>query len=208
MPGQTAWIGLTDILKVRAGETVVVSAASGAVGSVVGQLAKLRGCRVIGIAGGTQKCEWVTSQLGFDACIDYRRHPDAASLTAAIGQVAPKGVDAYFENVGGVVFEAVLEAMNAFGRVAICGMISGYNGESIALNNPLVILRSRLSIQGFIVFEHRDRIPMAQAELISHVLSGRIRYHETVTLGLENAPEAFLGLLTGKNLGKQLVKLS
>lgn len=207
MPGQTAWIGLTDILKAKAGETIVVSAAAGAVGSVVGQLAKLRGMRAIGIAGGLDKCRYVTEELGFDACIDYRGCSDAKALIAQLNAVAPQGVDAYFENVGGVVLEAVLECMNAFGRVAVCGMISGYNGESIALQNPLVILRSRLSIQGFIVFEHRERVPIATAELTSHVISGRIRYAETIAKGLVQAPEAFLGLLRGRNKGKQLVKL-
>jgi len=207
MPGQTAWIGLTDILKAKAGETVVVSAASGAVGSVVGQLAKLRGMRAIGIAGGADKCRHVTEQLGFDACIDYRQCADAKSLSEQVQAVAPRGVDAYFDNVGGLVLEGVMDAMNAFGRVAVCGMISGYNGESIALKNPLVILRSRLSIQGFIVFEHRERVPMANAELTSHVMSGRIRYTETIAEGLTQAPAAFLGMLKGRHMGKQLVKL-
>jgi NADPH-dependent curcumin reductase len=207
MPGQTAWIGLTDILKARAGETVVVSAASGAVGSVVGQLAKLRGCRVVGIAGGAQKCRHVTETLQFDACLDYRQYPDYKRLASALAELAPKGVDAYFDNVGGLILDGVLEHMNAFGRVAVCGMISGYNGEPIPMANPLVILRSRLSITGFIVFEHRDRIPMAQAELVSHVKSQRIVTAETVAQGLEAAPEAFIGLLKGKNLGKQLVSL-
>jgi len=207
MPGQTAWIGLTDLLQAKAGQTVVVSAAAGAVGSVVGQLARLRGCRAIGVAGGADKCRYVTETLGFDACIDYRAMKDSTALTAAVLAAAPQGVDAYFDNVGGLVLDGVLEAMNPFGRVAICGMISGYNREPIPLKNPLVILRSRLSIQGFIVFEHRDRVPMAQAELISHVKAKRLRYSETIAQGLAAAPQAFMGLLKGQNLGKQLVAL-
>ncbi len=207
MPGITAWYGLSMICEAKPGETVVVSAAAGAVGSVVGQLAKARGCRAVGIAGGPEKCDYVVNELGFDACVDYKAVSDESALAEAIAKVTPKGIDAYFENVGGPVFDAVLGQMNAFGRVAVCGMIAGYEGTPVPLKNPMVILRSRLKVQGFIVFENPQIVPWAQAELASAVASGRLKYRETIADGLENAPTAFLGLLYGKNLGKQLVRL-
>ncbi len=207
MPGITAWYGLSMICDAKPGETVVVSAAAGAVGSVVGQLAKARGCRAVGIAGGKKKCDYVVNELGFDACVDYKAAADEASLAEAIAKVTPKGIDAYFENVGGPVMDAVLGQMNAFGRVAVCGMIAGYEGTPVPLKNPMVILRSRLKVQGFIVFENPQIVPWAQAELASAVASGRLKYSETIAEGLESAPAAFLGLLYGKNLGKQLVRL-
>jgi NADPH-dependent curcumin reductase CurA len=207
MPGVTAWYGLTQIIAPKAGETVAVSAASGAVGSMVGQLAKGLGCRVVGIAGGADKCGYVVDQLGFDACIDYRAHADARSLGAALQQAAPGGIDGYFENVGGMVLNAVLPLMNAFGRMAVCGMISGYNGEAIPLEDPRLILTSRLKLQGFIVSEHMQHWPAALRELGEGVASGRLMYRETVAEGLASAPEAFLGLLKGRNFGKQIVKL-
>ena len=207
MPGVTAWYGLTQIIAPKVGETVVVSAASGAVGSMVGQLAKALGCKVVGVAGGADKCSYTVDELGFDACIDYRLHADAASLSAALQQAAPGGVDGYFENVGGLVLNGVLPCMNAFGRIAVCGMISGYNGEAIPLADPRLILTSRLKVQGFIVSEHLQHWPTALKELGAGVASGRLKYRETVAVGLENAPEAFLGLLKGRNFGKQIVKL-
>ena len=207
MPGVTAWYGLTQIIAPKVGETVVVSAASGAVGSMVGQLAKALGCKVVGVAGGADKCRYTVDELGFDACIDYRLHADAASLSAALQQAAPGGVDGYFENVGGLVLNGVLPCMNAFGRIAVCGMISGYNGEAIPLADPRLILTSRLKVQGFIVSEHLQHWPTALKELGAGVASGRLKYRETVAVGLENAPEAFLGLLKGRNFGKQIVKL-
>jgi NADPH-dependent curcumin reductase CurA len=207
MPGVTAWYGLTQIIAPKAGETVVVSAASGAVGSAVGQLAKARGCRVVGIAGGTDKCGYTVDQLGFDACIDYKVHRDTAALIDALKGAAPNGIDGLFENVGGVVMDAVMACMNDFGRIAVCGMISGYNGEPIPMAAPQLILRSRLKVQGFIVGEHRQFWPEALAELARGVTSGSLKYRETVAEGLANAPEAFLGLLKGRNFGKQLVKL-
>ena len=207
MPGVTAWYGLTQIIAPKVGETVVVSAASGAVGSMVGQLAKALGCKVVGVAGGADKCGYTVDELGFDACIDYRLHADAASLSAALQQAAPGGVDGYFENVGGLVLNGVLPCMNAFGRIAVCGMISGYNGEAIPLADPRLILTSRLKVQGFIVSEHLQHWPTALKELGAGVASGRLKYRETVAVGLENAPEAFLGLLKGRNFGKQIVKL-
>ncbi|MFO1329788.1 MAG: NADP-dependent oxidoreductase [Rubrivivax sp.] len=207
MPGVTAWVGLTMILAPKAGETVVVSAASGAVGSVLGQLAKARGCRVVGIAGGPDKCACVVDELGFDACIDHRAHADTASLAAALKQAAPQGIDGNFENVGGRVLDAILLHMNDFGRIALCGMISGYEDEPQPLANPRLILTARLKVQGFIVSEHMDLWPPALKELGEGVASGRLKYRETVAQGLENAPEAFLGMLKGRNFGKQLVKL-
>jgi NADPH-dependent curcumin reductase len=207
MPGVTAWYGLTKICQPKAGETVVVSAASGAVGSAVGQLAKARGCRAVGIAGGTDKCAYVVDELGFDACVDYKAHQDPKSLYQALKEATPNGVDGCFENVGGAVLDAVLARMNAFGRIALCGMISGYNGAPIPLSQPQLILQSRLLMQGFIVSEHMQFWPEALKELGAMVAAGKLKYRETVAQGIESAPEAFLGLLKGKNFGKQLVKL-
>ena len=207
MPGVTAWYGLTQICKPKEGETVVVSAASGAVGSVVGQLAKARGCRAVGIAGGTDKCEYVTRELGFDACIDYKAHNDPKSLYQALKEATPDGVDGSFENVGGPILDAVLARMNAFGRIALCGMISGYDGQPIPLQHPQLILVSRLTIEGFIVSEHREVWPEALKELGMLVATGKLKYRESVAEGIAAAPEAFLGLLKGRNFGKQLVKL-
>jgi len=203
VPGVTAWYGLTQIGKPKPGETVVVSSAAGAVGSVVGQLAKLRGCRAIGIAGGKTKCEIVTQEFGFDACIDYKSGSFKDDFRAATAN----GIDVLFENVGGMVFDAALSRMNAFGRIALCGLIAGYAGQDIALQKVRSLLVNRLLLQGFIVSEHMDSWPPALAELAQHVAAKRIRYRETVAQGLENAPRAFIGLLRGENVGKQLVKL-
>jgi hypothetical protein len=207
MPGVTAWYGLMQICQPKPGDTVVVSAASGAVGSVVGQLAKAHGCRAVGIAGGVDKCAYVVDELGFDACIDYKSHKDSKALYLALKEATPDGVDGHFENVGGAVLDAVLARMNAFGRIAVCGMISGYNGEPIPLSQPSLILQSRLRVEGFIVSEHMEHWPAALTELGTMVATGRLKYRETVAQGRESAPEAFLGLLKGKNFGKQLVKL-
>ena len=207
MPGVTAWVGLTQIIEPKAGETVVVDAASGAVGGVVGQLAKARGCRVVGIAGGPDKCRHVVEDLGFDACIDHRAHGDLKSMLRALKEAAPAGIDGHFENVGGHILDAVMLRMNAFGRIAFCGMIAGYNGEPIPMANPSLILVSRLKLQGFIVSEHMNLWPAALKELGGMVAGGRLKYRETVAQGLASAPEAFLGLLKGRNFGKQLVKL-
>ena len=208
MPGVTAWYGLTQIIDPKAGETVVVDAASGAVGGVVGQLAKARGCRVVGIAGGPDKCRHVVEDLGFDACIDHRAHGDLKSMLRALKEAAPAGIDGHFENVGGQILDAVMLRMNAFGRIAFCGMIAGYNGEPIPMANPSLILVSRLKLQGFIVSEHMNLWPAALKELGGMVAGGRLKYRETVAQGLASAPEAFLGLLKGRNFGKQLVKLA
>jgi NADPH-dependent curcumin reductase CurA len=203
MPGITAWHGLTQIGKPQQGETVVVSSAAGAVGSVVGQLAKLRGCRAVGIAGGKAKCDRVTGEFGFDACIDYKSESFKANFKAAV----PNGIDVLFENVGGVTMDAALARMNAFGRVALCGLIAGYDAHPIPIHNVRSILVNRLLIQGFIVSEHMELWPQAIAELVEHVAAKRICYCETVAQGLSSAPRAFIGLLKGENVGKQLVKL-
>jgi len=207
MPGVTAWYGLMKICEPKAGETVVVSAASGAVGGVVGQLAKARGCRAVGIAGGPDKCRYVVEELGFDACLDYKVHGDAKAMSTALKDACPDGIDGYFENVGGMILDAVLLNMNAHGRMALCGMISGYSGQPIPMQFPQVLLTQRLKLQGFIVSEHMELWPQALKELGTMVAGGKLKYRETVAHGIESAPEAFLGLLKGRNFGKQLVKL-
>jgi len=203
MPGVTAWYGLNRIIEPKQGETIVVSAASGAVGSVVGQLARLGNCRAIGIAGGAEKCAYVTRELQFDACIDYK----SEDVGKRLKEVAPDGVDGYFENVGGEIMDAVLPRMNAFGRIALCGLIAGYDGTPIPIRNPAWFLVSRLLLKGFIVSEHMEVWPAALKELGGHVATGRVKYRESVASGIENAPQAFLGMLKGANFGKQLVKL-
>ncbi len=207
MPGVTAWYGLVKIIEPKAGHTVVVSAATGAVGSAFGALSKARGCRAVGIAGGPDKCKYAVEELGFDVCIDYRLHKDAASLSKALKDACPDGIDGYFENVGGMILDAVLTRMNAFGKIALCGMIAGYDGQPLPMSYPQLILINRLKIQGFIVSEHMDIWPEALKELGTLVGTGKLKPRETVAQGIAAAPEAFLGLLKGKNFGKQLVKL-
>jgi NADPH-dependent curcumin reductase CurA len=207
MPGVTAWMGLTQIIEPKEGQTVVVSAASGAVGGAVGQLAKQRGCRAVGLAGGPDKCRYVVEELGFDACIDYKQHPDLKSLAKALKDACPNGIDGHFENVGGLILDAVMLRSNAFARIAVCGMIAGYDGQPLPMANPALILVNRMKIQGFIVSERMDLWPAALKELGTLVATGKLKYRETVAQGIDSAPEAFLGLLKGKNFGKQLVKL-
>jgi NADPH-dependent curcumin reductase CurA len=205
MPGVTAWMGLFDIGQPKAGETVVVSAASGAVGSVVGQLAKEKGCRVVGIAGGPEKCRYVVDTLGFDACADYKRDGWIQDLKSA----TPDGVDVIFENVGGEVLNESLKRTNAKARVAICGLISGYNAtEPMSLPNLRIILVNRIRMQGFIVSDELQRWPEIIGQLAARIGAGKIQYRESIAEGLENAPKAFIGLLKGENFGKQLVKVS
>ena len=205
MPGVTAWVGLLDLCQPKAGETVLVSAASGAVGSVVGQIAKLKGCRAVGIAGGATKCDYVLQELGFDACVDYKAGRLDADLKAAL----PAGVDCYFENVGGEVLDAALRRMNPFSRIAVCGLISQYNAtEPYGVRTFQSILTNRIKVQGFIVSDRMELWPRALGDLAGWVAAGKIKYRETVAQGLENAPRAFIGLLKGENLGKQLVKLA
>lgn len=207
MPGVTAWYGLVKIIEPKAGQTVVVSAATGAVGSAFAALAKARDCRVVGIAGGPDKCKYGVEELGFDACLDYKVHKDATSLSAVLKDACPKGIDGYFENVGGMVLDAVMPRMNDFGRVSLCGMIAGYDGKPLPMAYPALILTTRMKIQGFIVSEHMEVWPEALKELGTLVATGNLKPRETVAQGLEAAPEAFLGLLKGRNFGKQLVKL-
>jgi hypothetical protein len=205
MPGVTAWVGLLDICQPKAGETVVVSAASGAVGSVVGQIAKIKGCRAVGIAGGKAKCDYVVKELGFDACVDYK----AGALNEDLKAALPKGIDCYFENVGGEILDAALRRMNAFSRIAVCGLISQYNAtEPYGVKNFQSILTNRIKVQGFIVSDRMELWAKALPELIGWLAGGKIKYRESVAQGLENAPKAFIGLLKGENFGKQLVKLA
>lgn len=207
MPGMTAWYGVHKILALKPGETVVVSAAAGAVGGVVGQLAKLAGCRTVGVAGGADKCAHVVRDLGFDACVDYKAAKGVEALSALLKDAAPKGIDGYFDNVGGDVLNAVLAQMNPFSRIALCGFISGYNGEPVAITNPAAFLVKRVKLQGFIISDHLELWPQGLGELGALVAQKKLQYRETVAEGLASAPEAFMGLLQGKNLGKQLVKL-
>jgi len=207
MPGVTAWYGLTRIIAPKEGETILVSSAAGAVGSVVGQLAKERGCRAVGIAGGPAKCAYVVGTLGFDACIDYREQRDLKAMSAALKQACPQGIDGIFENVGGVGLDAALVRANAFARIALCGLIAGYNGEPAPLANPQLLLTHRMRLEGFIVSEHMGAWPEALKELGLLVAQKKLKYRESISQGLESAPEAFIGLLRGRNEGKQLVKL-
>ena len=207
MPGVTAWYGLVKIIDAQPGQTVVVSAATGAVGSAFGALAKARGLRAVGIAGGPDKCKYATEELGFDACIDYKVHGDVKAMSKALKEACPNGIDGYFENVGGYILDAVLLRTNAFARIALCGMIAGYDGQPLPMAYPQLILTQRLKIQGFIVSEHMEVWPEALKELGMLVGTGKLRPRESVSQGIESAPEAFLGLLKGKNFGKQLVKL-
>jgi len=205
MPGGTAWIGLLEHCQPKAGETVVVSAASGAVGSVVGQIAKLQGCRAVGIAGGKAKCDYVVKELGFDACVDYK----GGNLYEELKAACPDGIDCYFENVGGVVMDTVFRLFNPFARVALCGMIADYNAtEAYGVKMMRALLVSRVNLRGFIVFDRLDLYARAIPQLARWVSQGKIKYHETVAVGLENAPSAFIGMLKGANLGKQLVKVA
>ena len=205
MPGLTAYFGLKEIGAPKAGETVVVSAASGAVGSVVGQLAKAWGCRAVGIAGGVAKCDYVVKELGFDACVDYK----AGNLHRDLKEACPKGIDVNFENVGGEVMDTVLRLMNPFSRMIVCGLISDYNAvEPYAMKNYRAILVNRIKVQGMIVFDWQKRYGEGVRELGGLLAQGKLKYRESVVEGIENAPQAFIGLLKGQNFGKQLVKLA
>jgi NADPH-dependent curcumin reductase len=208
MPGMTAYVGLLEIGKPQAGETVVVAAASGAVGSAVGQIAKIKGARVIGIAGGKDKCDYVKRELGFDDCLDHRDPDLAAKLKAA----CPKGIDVYFENVGGAVLEAVFPLLNAFARVPVCGLIAQYNDTGAtppkwASSMMRSVLTKRLTIRGFIVSDFAARQADFLRDMSQWVREGKVKYREFITDGIENAPSAFMGLLKGANFGKQLVRV-
>jgi len=204
MPGLTAYFGLYEIGHPRAGNTLVVSAASGAVGSVVGQLAKASGCRVVGIAGGKAKCDYVVKELGFDACVDYK----AGKLNEDLAAACPDGVDVYFENVGGQIMEAVMTHMNFASRMIVCGLISEYNAtEPYGVKTMRAVLVNRIRMQGMIVFDWVNRYPEGIKALSALVAGGKIKYRESVVQGIENAPQGLIDLLQGKNFGKQLVKL-
>jgi NADPH-dependent curcumin reductase CurA len=206
VPGFTGWYGLTEIGQPKTGETLVVSGAAGATGSLVVQLGKLRGCRVVGTAGTDDKCKWLTSELGADAAINYRRAPD---LFEALRDACPKGVDIYFENVGGAMLDAVLRLVNPFARIPLCGMISQYNLETPEPGPRYImnLVGNRVRMQGFIISDHFDRYPAFLAEVGGAVKSGRIRHEVTVVEGIDSAVKAFLGLFSGDNLGKMVVKL-
>jgi NADPH-dependent curcumin reductase CurA len=204
MPGMTAWFGLHEIGKPKAGETFVVTAASGAVGSVAGQLAKAQGCRVVGIAGGPKKCAYVVDELGFDACIDYK----AGGLSEALKRHCPKGVDVLFENVGGEILDTLLGVMNPFSRIIVCRLIAEYNAtEPYGYKRMRAVLVNRIRVQGMIVFDWKDRYGEALAGLRALLEQGKLRYRESIVEGLDNAPQGLIQLLAGGNFGKQLVKL-
>ena len=205
MPGMTAFVGLMDIGKPKAGETVVVSAASGAVGSVVGQLARVKGCRTVGIAGSDEKCRYIVDELGFDASINYREGGD---LVQAIHAACPKGIDIYFENVGGPVFEAVLRNLADFARIPLCGLISEYNTAPRGGPNLRPLLVHRATIRGFIVSDHMDRAAAFQAECGPLVRDGKIKYRHDIVDGIDAAPAALIGLFEGRNFGKLMVRVS
>jgi hypothetical protein len=205
MPGVTAWFGLFEIGKPKAGETVVVSAASGAVGSVVGQLAKSEGCRVVGIAGGRKKCDYVVNELGFDACIDYK----AGKLLEELRAACPTGVDVYFENVGGEMLDMLLRVMNVHSRIGVCGLIAEYTAtEPYGSTKMRSVLATRIRMQGMIVFDWKERYGEALADLGARLSAGKLRYRESIVEGLENAPQGLIALLSGGNFGKQVVKLA
>jgi NADPH-dependent curcumin reductase CurA len=211
MPGFTAYMGLLDIGQPKAGETVVVAAASGAVGSVVGQIARIKGARVIGIAGGADKCRYVVEELGFDACIDHRAPDFALQLAAA----CPSGIDVYFENVGGAVFDAVLPLLNAKARVPVCGLIANYNATELPSGPDRLglltrtLLTKRIKMQGFIIFDdYGSRYPEFFAQMSEWLKAGKIKFREDIVDGLENAPHAFGGLLEGKNFGKLVIRVA
>ncbi|HSH06507.1 MAG TPA: NADP-dependent oxidoreductase [Burkholderiales bacterium] len=205
MPGRTAYFGLHEVGKPKAGETLVVSAASGAVGSVVGQLGKIAGCRVVGIAGGKPKCDYVTGELGFDACVDYK----AGNLHRDLVEACPKGVDIYFDNVGGETLDMMLRQMNVFGRIVICGRISGYHGsEPYGVKNLGTLIPNRVRMQGILVWDWADRYAEANKALAGYLAQSKLKVRETIVEGIERAPQGFLDLVNGRNFGKQLVKLA
>jgi NADPH-dependent curcumin reductase len=203
MPGVTAWYGLNKIIAPKAGETVVVSAATGAVGSVVGQLAKIAGARAVGIAGGAEKCAYAVHALGYDVCVDHKSPHFAEEMKAAL----ESGLDGLFENVGGEPFAQCLRRLNDFARIAVCGLVASYEGPPTTLPDMRIFLVRRIKVEGFIVSDHLPLWPQALAELASQVAAGRLRWRETIREGLESAPQALIDLLHGGNFGKMLVKL-
>jgi NADPH-dependent curcumin reductase CurA len=206
MPGMTAYVGLLTIGQPKANETVYVSAASGAVGSIVCQIAKIKGCRVVGSAGSDQKVDWLKNKIGVDAAFNYKK---AENLTAELASHCPNGIDVYFENVGGKHLEAVISNMNPFGRIPVCGMISQYNltDSQPGPTNLAAIIGKRLSLSGFIVSDHYDQLPLFHKEMLEWISEERIIWEETIVEGIENTPKALIGLFTGENLGKMLVRV-
>jgi NADPH-dependent curcumin reductase CurA len=207
MPGMTAWVGLTEIAGLKEGESVFVSAASGAVGSVVGQIARIYNCHVAGCAGSDEKLELLKSEFGYDEAFNYKT---SKSIPASIAAVCPKGIDVSFENVGGEIFESVMWNMRNFGRIALCGMISNYNDEELqpGPRGMMTIIGKRLTIKGFIVSDHPKACGEFVGKAAGWIAEGKLKYRETVAEGVENAPQAFIDMLNGKNIGKQIVRLS
>ena len=203
MPGVTAWYGLNQIIEPKSGETVLVSAATGAVGSVVGQLAKLAGARAVGIAGGAAKCAYAVKELGYDVCVDHKSPNFAEELKTAV----PNGIDGLFENVGGEPFQQALRRLNDFSRVAICGLIASYEGAPTTLPDMRIFLVKRFKMEGFIAGDHLDLWPKAIGELVALAAAGKLTWRETIRDGLENAPQALVDLLRGENFGKMLVRV-
>ncbi len=206
MPGMTAYFGLMDVGQPKAGETVVVSGAAGAVGQTVGQIAKLKGCRVVGIAGGKAKCDWVVKELGFDACIDYK----AGDVKAGLKEHCPKGVDIYFDNVGGDILDAVLTRITRGARIIICGAISQYNNTTPVKGpaNYLSLLVNRARMEGIVVFDYADRYPLAIAEMAGYLKEGKMKSKEDVVVGLDTFPETLLKLFNGENFGKLVLQVA
>jgi len=205
MPGRTAYFGLNEVGKPKSGETLVVSAASGAVGSVVGQLGKIAGCRVVGIAGGKQKCDYATGELGFDSCVDYK----AGNLYRDLKEACPKGIDVYFDNVGGETLDMVLRLVNIFARIVVCGRIAGYHtAEPYGVKNLGTLIPNRVRMQGILVFDWQDRYAEANKALAGYMAQGKLKTRESIVEGIERAPQGFVDLIKGRNFGKQLVKLA
>jgi hypothetical protein len=207
MPGLTAYFGLLDIAYPKAGETVVVSGAAGAVGSLVGQIAKIVGCHVVGIAGEDDKCAWVVKDLGFDACFNYKT---TKNYLEKLRELCPKGVDVYFDNVGGAITDAVFPVMNVKSRMSICGQISQYNAEKMEMGPRILFhtVTKQMRIEGFLVFQFAERYKEGLTKMAEWINSGKLKYKESVVSGLENTPRAFMGMLKGENTGKQLVKVA
>ncbi|MEM1159634.1 MAG: NADP-dependent oxidoreductase [Pseudomonadota bacterium] len=218
MPGITAYVGFLDHGRPKAGETLVVGAATGAVGSTVGQLAKIKGLRAVGVAGGPEKCAYAVEELGFDACLDHYAYEDGQALGAALAKECPDGIDVYFENVAGKTLDAVMPLMNVGGRIPVCGMISQYNLPGMGMGGGTgddrlpklwrTILVQRLSVRGFIIFDHYDRFPAFVEEVSGYIRDGRLKYREYITEGIENGPKAFIEMLSGQNFGKTLIKVA
>ncbi len=207
MTGMTAYFGLLEICHPRAGETLVVSSSGGAVGAIVGQIAKIEGCRVIGIAGSDEKIEWLTGELGFDAAINYKTCPD---LNAKLAELCPRGIDIYFDNVGGITTDAVLPLINRRARISLCGQISQYNAIEPEIGPRLfgLLIEKQARMEGFLVFQFAHKMRSAQNRMAEWLKTGKLKYRETITKGIENAPKAFIGMLRGENIGKQLVQLA